>query len=92
MMVGKCERQTGGEGNRVTTESQQARGEAHKIIKQMHESAQNQTPENKGGKDQIRSRSSGNTSRAVHPPSPTTIQEARAKDHLGRRAGRNLDL
>ena len=30
MMVGECERQTRGEGNNVTAESQQARGEGHK--------------------------------------------------------------
>ena len=49
MMAGKCERQTGGEGNRVTTEIQRAQGEAHKIVKQMHESAQNQRPEKGAG-------------------------------------------
>ena len=48
MMTGKCERQTGGEGNNITAESQQARGEGHKRVEQMHESAQNQRSEKEG--------------------------------------------
>jgi len=93
MMAGKCERQTGGEGNRVTTESQQAREEAHKIVKQNKCTNQFKTGDPKqGGTDQSRLRSSRNTSRSVHPPPPTTIQEAQAEDHLGRRVGTNRDL
>jgi len=55
----------------------------------MHESAQNQRPENKGEKTKFVDAAAAIP---VERSTPTTIQEARAEDHLGRRADTNLDL
>ena len=71
MMTGKSERQTRGEGNNITVESQQARGE----VQQMHESAPNHRPEkwrerSTSFTQQSRRQQPHQSSGAVYPPPP----------------------